>query len=173
MNDIGDVIGDVDLNGIEPMKAFDPVPAGWYPVEIEQAEVKSNKAGNGKYLKLAMVILGEVSAGRKLFSNLNIANPNQQAVEIALRELASIGQALGLATIKDSSSLIGGQLLVKVVIRSEKDREPDNEIKGYKSLNETAAPAAAAPAAKPAAKPTAATPATPAKAAAGKRPWEK
>jgi hypothetical protein len=172
MSDISDVIGDVDLSTIPAAEGFDPIPAGWYPVEIENAEIKATKSGTGKYIKLAMVVLGDECAGRKLFSNLNIQNPNPKAVEIAMRELAAIGQALGLISVKDCAELIGAQLMAKVAIRKEEGRDPDNEVKGYKAIGEApAAPAKPAPAAKPAAKPAATAAATP--KAAGKRPWEK
>lgn len=174
MSDISDVIGDVDLSAIPAAEGFDPIPAGWYPVEIENAEIKVTKNGQGKYIKLAMVVLGDASAGRKLFANLNIQNANPKAVEIAMRELAAIGQAIGLISIKDCAELNGAQLMAKVSIRKEEGRDPDNEVKGYKAIGDAPAPTATAkPVAKPAAKPAAAATSTAAPKAAGKRPWEK
>ena len=58
-NDISEALGgDFDAESI-PIPSYEPIPAGWYAVEIDKAEVKDTKAKTGKYLKLEMVILDE------------------------------------------------------------------------------------------------------------------
>ena len=150
MSDIAEIMGgDFATDSVPAASGFDPLPPGWYPVEIEKAEVKQNKAKNGAYLWLQMTTIGQDYNGRKLFARVTLANPNATAVEIGHRELAAIGVALGLPTIGSSEQVIGGQLQVKVAVRpAEGTNDADNEIKGYKALGEgTAAPAAkAAPA---------------------------
>lgn len=176
-NDIGEVMGGAfDTNSVPPADGFDPIPAGWYPCMIDSAEVKPTKAKNGKFLAIELTVVGEQYAGRKLWPRLNISNPNPTAEQIGRRELAAIGQALGLAAITDSSEIIGKTLMARVSIRKEEGHEPDNEVKGYKAVDGAAAPAA--PAAKKTSAPAAATPAAPAAAASGakpkgKFPWEK
>jgi hypothetical protein len=181
---ISELLGeDFDTNSVEPAAGFEALPAGWYPVQISNAEIMDTRSGTGKYLKLELEVIGDHHAGRRVFARMNIVNPNPQAVQIAMRELAAVGQALNLAAITDTAELIGGQLQVKLVIKAEAGQEPQNEVKGYKPLGETASPAAQAPRQAPvaaapvkattaAAKPVPAATAT-AKPAAGMRPWQR
>ena len=181
---ISELLGeDFDTNSVEPAAGFEALPAGWYPVQVSNAEIQDTKSGTGKYLKLELEVIGDSHAGRKVFARMNIVNPNPQAVQIAMRELAAVGQALNLAAITDTAELIGGQLQVKLVIKAEAGQEPQNEVKGYKPLGESTPPAAQAPRQQAAtAAPAKAAPVAPkpapaataaAKPAAGVRPWER
>lgn len=164
-NDISEALGgDFDAGSV-PIPSYEPIPAGWYAVEIDKAEVRDTKAGTGKYLKLEMVVLDEAHEGRRVFTQINLSNPNQQAVEIGQRELAALAMACGVPALRDSAELLQKQIGVKVKIKTEEGREPDNAVVGYRPLAD-AAPAAPKPAAakpKPAAAPS----------ASGKRPWER
>lgn len=170
MGDIGDIIGENATEGIEPQMGFDPIPAGWYPVEIERAEVMNTKQMNGKYLKMQMVVIGDSYTNRKLFANINLSNPNPKCVEIGLRELAALEIAVG-DRIKDTSLLLGKQISVRVVVGQDMNGEPDNEVKAYRALDGVAsAPKPTperqvAPTVQP--RPSVSAP------AAAKRPWEK
>lgn len=165
-NDISQALGgDFDAGSV-PAPNFDPLPAGWYAAEIDAAAVKDNKAKTGKYLKLEFVVLDEPHAGRRLFTQINLSNPNPKAVEIGQRELAGLAVACGITALRDSAELLQKRIGVKVKIKADEGYEPENAVCGFRGL--TAAAPTAAPAA-PKAKPAAA-PATP---AANKRPWER
>ena len=164
-NDISEALGgDFDAKSI-PIPSYEPIPPGWYAAEIDKAEVRDTKAGTGKYLKLEMVILDEAHEGRRVFTQINLSNPNQQAVEIGQRELAALAMACGVPALRDSAELLQKQIGIKVKIKTEAGRDPDNVVSGYRPLTD-AAPAAPKPVqAKP--KPAAAP------SASGKRPWER
>lgn len=164
-NDISDALGgDFDAGSV-PVPSYEPIPPGWYAAEIDKAEVRDTKAGTGKYLKLELVILDEAHEGRRVFTQINLSNPNAQAVEIGQRELAALAMACGVPALRDSAELLQKQIGIKVKIKTEAGRDPDNVVSGYRPLTD-AAPAAAKPAAaKP--KPAAAS------NASGKRPWER
>lgn len=206
-------MGDIAaLNGGQPVSTdeentggrdFEPMPAGWYPVECKKAEIKDTKNKQGKYLWLECDVIGERYSGRKLFPRFNLVNPNAQAVEISRRDLGFLGQSVGMPTgISDSKDLLGKQFDVRVKIKPAEGNYPaDNEPTAYAVLgamsSKTPAQApsskpsyAAAPAQrawdKPAEAPKDATPTPPAgqppvktQAAAGAaparapRPWEK
>ena len=154
----------------DAMNEYDPLPAGWYAAEIDAAAVKDTKAKTGKYLKLEFVVLDEPHAGRRLFTQINLSNPNAQAVEIGQRELAGLAVACGITALRDSAELLQKQIGVKVKIKADEGYEPENAVCGYRAIGTASAPTAkpaAAPVAK--AKPAAA----PAAPAAGKRPWER
>lgn len=153
---------------------YGPVPAGDYPVVIEKAEVKDTKRGDGKYVWIQASVTGEQFKGKKFFHNFNILNPNQQAEEIGRRELASLGKAISIPAIQDTSELVDRSLIVKVKVKDE-----ENEITAFKPLSGApSAPAKTAPTrsstpTKPAATTKPATLATPSQGAAKKMPWQK
>ncbi len=134
--DIASIIGkDFDGEGVEAPNTFELIPVGWYAVEIENAEVKKTKTGGGSYLKLVHSIIGEDFNGRKVFHNITLTNENPQAVEIGMRDLEAIRLACGLATISDTTDLIGKQVEARIVIKPPKgDFEADNDVKGWRAV---------------------------------------
>ena len=145
---------------------FEPLPAGWYTATISQSELKATKAGNGQYIKLRYDITGPSHQGRVVFGNLNIKNPNPKAEEIGRQQLGDIMRAIGLAKVTDTDQLIGGQIGIKLEVKQDEQYGASNEVKGFKSVSGSAAPAAASISAKT----TAPASAAPAKAAP---PWAK
>jgi hypothetical protein len=145
---------------------FEPLPAGWYTATISQSELKDTKAGNGQYIKLRYDITGPTHQGRVVFGNLNIKNANPKAEEIGRQQLGDIMRAIGLAKVTDTDQLIGGQIGIKLEVKQDEQYGASNEVKGFKSLSGSAAPAAAVIPAKAAAP----APAAPTKAAP---PWAK
>ena len=121
---------------------FEPLPAGWYSATISQSELKDTKAGNGQYIKLRYDITGPTHQGRVVFGNLNIKNASTKAEEIGRQQLGEIMRAIGLAKVTDTDQLIGGNLGIKLVVKT--GEYAGNEIKGYKSLG-VGSPAAVAP----------------------------
>ena len=142
---------------------FEPLPAGWYSATITQAELKDTKAGNGQYIKLRYDITGPSHQGRVVFGNLNIKNPSAKAEEIGRQQLGEIMRAIGLAKVTDTDQLIGNQISIKLEVKNDPQYGASNEVKAFKSVSGSAAPAASP------ASPAAAAPAT-TKAAP---PWAK
>lgn len=135
---------------------FDPLPPGEYQVVITDSEEKENSKKTGSYMQFTFEVVDGDHKGRKLWSRLNLNNPNDQAVGIARGELKAMCQAVGVMQLKDTAQLHDLPLLVKVIAKPDKETgEVRNEIKGYKAV------AKAAPAAKP-------TPGN-----AGAPPWKK
>jgi len=145
---------------------FEPLPAGWYTATISQSELKATKAGNGQYIKLRYDITGPSHQGRVVFGNLNIKNPNPKAAEIGRQQLGDIMRAIGLAKVTDTDQLIGGQIAIKLEVKQDEQYGASNEVKGFKSVSGSVAPAAASIPVKTAAP----APAASAKAAP---PWAK
>lgn len=172
MGDIADIFGEEGVDtSVAPPADFQPIPPGWYNAMVEKSEIHPTKAGDGKYLKLQLAIVGEKFEGRKVFTNINLVNPNPKAVEIGAREIAQLGAACGLLRLSDSTELLDKVIQVKVAVREGRNGgDPDNEVKGYKALSGAPAPA---PVAKVAAAPETATAPKAAPKAAGKLPWER
>jgi hypothetical protein len=136
-------------------KSYQVLPAGWYTATITGAELKATKAGTGQYIAIKYDITGPTHQGRIVFNNLNIRNPNATAEEIGRQQLGEVMRAIGLAKVQDTDELIGGQLSIKVAIRSSDQYGDQNEVKGFKAVAGSVPPA---PAAKPAATGKAAPP---------------
>ena len=141
------------------------LPAGDYEVVIYDSAMKTTKAQTGQYLALTMEIVEGEHKGRKLWDNLNIINPNEQAQTIANEQLSRICDAVGIDDLQDSEQLHNIPLIASVSIAPAKGDYPaKNVVKSYSPV----APKTEKPKAQ--AKPTASTaPAGVKKAAWGKQ----
>lgn len=149
---------------------FAALAVGWYGIMVEKAEVKPTKAGDGMYLKVQSVVVSEPGKGRKLFRNFNLANKNQQAAEIGIRELVEFSKSLGVHNPKDESELI--DKVCEVYVEIDPKNETENRFRKSRPMGGAPqqAPAKTAPSATATA--TAAKSTAPATAAtAGKKPW--
>ena len=139
-----------DVNELpESQGDFAPIPEGWYNAIINKADIKPTKDGTGQYIAIRYDITGPTHQGRVVFGNVIIKNKSSQAEEIGRQALGSIMRAIGLARVEDTDQLIGGNLQIKVSIRTQEGYEPTNDVRGYKAI-EGSAPmpmASAAPAA--------------------------
>jgi hypothetical protein len=137
-----------DANQVEPSSDFDPIPAGKYPAVITDSEMKANKAGTGHYLQLTFQVLDGPYKNRKLWTRLNLDNPNAQAVQIARAELSAICRAVGVLAPGDSVELHDLPLVIHVKCVKRADTgELTNEIKGYARKEAPASAATAQPSA--------------------------
>ncbi len=137
---------------VEPQQSFDALPAGRYEVIITDSEMKDTKAGTGEYLQLTMEVIGDSKhVGRKLWTRLNLINPNATAVSIAQRELSAICHCVDVfcGDEWDSGELHNKPLTVDVGQEmNPQSGQMTNRIKGYSAVN--GAPVAKAKPAAPA-----------------------
>ncbi len=124
-----------DTNQHEDMQgSFDVFPAGDYLMQITGSDIKDTKKKDGKYIKLEFTLLDGEYKGRKIWTNLNIINPNPVAVEIANKELATIGRAVGVVAIQDTQQLHGIPMVVKAKIQAAKGDFPAQNVPcGYEA----------------------------------------
>jgi hypothetical protein len=127
--------------------SYDPLPEGWYMATITGAELKTTKAGTGQYIAVKYDITGPTHMGRIIFGNLNIRNPSPMAEEIGRKQLGEVMRAVGLAKVADTDELIGGQLSIKLSIKSSDQYGDQNEVKGFKAIAGSTPPAPVAKAA--------------------------
>lgn len=185
-----------NVEGIDPYVggASTPLPAGKYVMEIAEMEVRANRdASTGHNLSLVYSVLDGEFKGRKFYEALNLWHTGSSAaVEIANKQLSSIGHAVGILSGNDPTALAFKPMHVELELteaapdkinentgETVKGRGPQNRVvkrEAYQAAqavpNVAAAPAAAAqaPAFAPAAQPaqaaaTAAAPAAQAPAA--------
>lgn len=107
---------------------FNPIPEGIYRCMVESVDVKENSTHTGQICKIQMGILGPVQAGRKLFDNFNLANPNPEAVRIGQEQLAKFCLACNgdARPVGHPHELLNKVVAVKVKHKREGDRVREN-----------------------------------------------
>ena len=122
---------------VAPSGSYDPIPDGWYTALIDSTEVKATKAGNGEYLAVRLKIIEGDYENRTIYTNLNLVNPNAQAVEIARRTFSSICHAAGVLNPADTTELHGIPMSIKLKLRPATDQyAASNDVTGFKALTE-------------------------------------
>ena len=114
---------------------YPAIPAGEYRAVITDSVFKATKNNRGEYLELTFEIIDGEYRGRKIWSRLNLKNPNALAVEIAQKELASICLAIDVMKPKNSEELHNIPMTLVLTCTKNKDDEIINEIKKYKSAS--------------------------------------
>lgn len=129
---------------VDPAQSFDAIPAGWQTAQITDSSMHPTKAGDGEYLKLEFTILGGDYDGRKVWTNLNLENPNPKAVEIAYQKLSAIAHAVGVLQVEDSSELHHKPLDIDISVRqATSEYAASNDIKGFRACAGMSKPGAA------------------------------
>jgi hypothetical protein len=141
-------------------RSFSPLPDGNYPAIVTGSELKDTKAGNGKYLSLAFEVIDGEHKGRKLWTNINIQNPNPTAEKIGRSELANLCKAVGVLAPQTSEEL--HDIPVILTVRLDKQDATRNAVKGYAPVGDAFEVPVKAEPPKQAPKP-----------ATGKKPWQK
>ena len=136
-----------DLNGYDAtggkmMEERDCLPAGEYIAAIVKSEKRDAKKSGNAYINLEFEVTDGTCKGRRFWTMLNLWNNNQEAVDIAQRELNSICHAVGRLRINDSQELHGIPMRVKLKVEDNGNYGPQNRVTGYKPMN--AAPSAGA-----------------------------
>jgi hypothetical protein len=135
-----------------------PLPDGEYDVVINDSDYKQTKNGNGYYVSVEFEVIDGEHAGRKVWANYNLVNPNAQAQEIGEQQFAKLCLAtLGKLSCNDTDELIDKTCTIGVGL--EKNDPTRNRVK-YANPTGTVK----APAARPAAAPA---------AGGDRKPWQK
>lgn len=110
-----------EMNDYTPIK-------GEVIAKIVESDYLQNSKKTGHYLKLVReIVWPEQYKGRKLFSNLNLDNPNAVAVEIAHKEWNSTKKACGKVVVEDSEEIHGIEHKLVLSIKKGKGDEPDEQ----------------------------------------------
>lgn len=173
-------LGNFDPNAHVPSTAFDPLPIGWYAMQIIDSEMKQTQSG-GQMLVLTFEIIEALHPehkGRRVWDRLNVVNASEKAQSIAASQLSSICKAIGqVSTLTDSEQLHHRPMAVKLKIEAASGNyDAQNKPGGYDAVTSRFAMANAPtpPASIPPAAPPGVPQATPAPAAAASAtpPWD-
>lgn len=129
--------GTYDATGGQKMDDRSVLPEAEYVSQICKSEVKNAKRAPNRYVNLEFEVLEGDRKGARFWSMLNLWNDNEQAVEIAQRELNSICHACGKLRVSDTEELHGIPIRVKLKVSPARDGyEAQNRVAAYKPLNE-------------------------------------
>lgn len=115
---------------------FEAMPVGQYPVFVSAVENKATKAGTGLYAKIEFTVAdGHKFAGRKIWSQHTVSNPNAQAVAIGKRQLGELSYACGnTMPLTDLQQVYAKRCLVDLVIKVSDQYGAQNEVKSFLPL---------------------------------------
>lgn len=71
---------------------FENLPDGKYTCFVTDAVMKDTKDGTGEYIKTTLTVKSGAYEGRKIFTNFNVKNKNEKAVEIGMGQIKSLFQ---------------------------------------------------------------------------------
>jgi hypothetical protein len=116
--------------------SFDTLPEGSYLVVAKAGELKSTKAGDGKYIKVELEVIDGQYKGRKLWNMFNVQNPNEVAVKIGRAQMKKFFLAAGakpehLANLTPES--FAGKVVVAVVTTEIDSYGEKNVIKDWRT----------------------------------------
>jgi hypothetical protein len=118
----------VDTTGVEKMGGFEIYPAGFYPAIMITANKKPTRDNNGAFIECVYQFIDGDMNGKKFTSRMNLWNANDQAVDIAKRELKSIRVALGLPdTESNPANFINRPLVLNIGVKARKDKPQEME----------------------------------------------
>lgn len=119
-----------------PDEEFSLIPDGWQRVMIDSAEGKETKAGNGRYISVAMHVADGPHEGRKIFDIMLVNHANETAQKIGLQKLKKLlfacGHTAAVQTEAELLSILRDQVLfAEVTTEKGKDGETRNKVKKY------------------------------------------
>ena len=142
MSDISQILGQpFDPGAQEASQPREPVSPGWYNAYIKEEEIKVTQKGDGHILNLQFCIIDGPNQNRKVFTNINLSNPSEICVKIGKADLAALTKSLNIPLLEDTSQLLNKAVQIRVTVKKDQ-----NEIKGYKSIDQSQPVAPAVPA---------------------------
>ena len=135
-----------DVSQTAPHSGYDPLPSGWYVVQIRNTENKRTQAGNGFCLNVEYEVLSDEHRGRKLWENLCYEHPNHETVKIARARISAMCHAAGLPHCSETAMIHNIPFKIKVGLkRDKKTDELVNAINAYAAVDRTPQPVQAPP----------------------------
>jgi hypothetical protein len=146
-----------NARAVEPQSGFETLPLDWYKLVADESSIEPTKKGDGSYLKVRFSIIeglatGTKLQGRKTYKQFNLQNPNQQAVDIGLKQLSALCHAVGVLDCADSQMLHNIPFWGRVKIRPAEagsQYDDQNDITSFKHISDPPAAVAAAAGATP------------------------
>ena len=128
----------INFDGVEETKTeFELLPEGQYVTTVTNTELKANKSGTGKYLKVTLKIVGQKYKNRVLFQNFTTEHDNTVAESIGRGQLKNLIQSAGLDPTKftETEDLHGCSVIANVSTKHDPNYGEQNVIKSFKKID--------------------------------------
>lgn len=98
--------------------SFEPVPAGTYEVQITDADLKTSRNGDSRYIWLELTIVKNPEFNdRKIWARITTEHPKEQAVNKGRAQIMDLCEIFGFSQGFNDTDMLKGKLLgVKVKI---------------------------------------------------------
>jgi hypothetical protein len=130
----------------EASDGFEVLPQGKYKIVIIGDELKTTKAGTGKYLAVNLQVVEGAHTAKQVTDNINLVNPSQVCQQIGQGTLKKICTLCGVQyPPQDTIELYGKPMEVSIDIQTFKsnktgDELQSNNVKSYGKVALTTAP---------------------------------
>ena len=140
-----------NINEMPDKPAFEPIPAGWYSVEVKTCELKESQGGGSWYINIRHDVTEGDHAGRSVWGMVTIKNPSRTDMEEWGRaQIGEIMRAFGLESFANGDQIVGGRCMIRVGIKPPKDGyDASNTVKEWRPDEYGALPTAPRPAIPP------------------------
>jgi hypothetical protein len=137
------------------------IPAGWYKTMVTKTELKATGDGTGQMIAAVIQVLEGTYKGSNFFTNFNVVNNSEKAVEIGRKQLSALCHAVNVLEMTETDQLKNIPFFTRVkltpAVMDEQDPtkvkyQEKNETTGFRNINDQAAIAKAAETAQAAAK---------------------
>lgn len=117
--------------------SFEPIPAGVYPLEVSNCELKQSRAGN-PMISCSFTVTEGQYVNRKIFMNYNVGHPSEKPRLIAQQQFSRLCLAAGLQSIQDDTQLIGARVMGRVGVRPPANGyDASNTIFDFQPMSQT------------------------------------
>jgi hypothetical protein len=129
------------------------IPAGWYKTMVTKTEMKPTADGAGQYIAMVLQVLDGTYKGSNFFTNFNVINNSEKAVEIGRKQLSALCHATNVLDMTDTDQVKNIPFFTRVkktdAVMDEQDPtkvkyQEKNETTGFRNINDQAAVAKAA-----------------------------
>lgn len=111
----------IDLDQIEDEVIGGAIPKGSYDCIVELCTLVETKAG-GRRVKVQYKVIDGKYANSRIWDSLMVVHPNPKVVDIGLKGIKRLANALGVAgKINDPSDLATGDKIVRVTVDVQSD----------------------------------------------------
>ncbi len=160
-----------DASKVDPAKAFDPLPSGWYPAVISESEIKPGAKTGCSQLRFTYTVASGPLKGRKVWDGINWTHTKPETAAMGQQQFSAICHAVAVIKVPDTKVLHDKVMEIKVeqqearwvgkdgkeVEVAEGAKPPlgarfydaGNRVRGWRALDKKAAAAAPAVAAEP------------------------
>ncbi len=144
----------IDFTKVEATSSPEPLATGWYRALMCESEIKptAQHANTGNTtIATKFTLLDPAFNSRPVFKNFNYANQNQTAQDIGWGEMKALNEAIGIAQPMDTQEWHNKPVLIHIKLKpartvpvdvndpskGTKDYDANNDVNGFKNINDT------------------------------------